>query len=158
MDQNSLDSLYQVHTQNQPCLLFVFSSMMIVAPCFDRSDAHPLNVLLSRSLLVSVLAKRLPLYGYTSFVSSLVLAKFEAVSKSLRKLDFAQLLTGCILHGHVAIITKPSPPFPVCDVVLIQGLLLIFLHSCEMKSGSGLGTRLSTCGIFCLTHSKYLIN
>ena len=35
-----------------------------------------------------------------------------------------------------------SPPFPVCDVVLIPGLLLIFLHSCDTKSGSGLGTRL----------------
>ena len=36
----------------------------------------------------------------------------------------------------------PSPPFPVCDVVLIPGLLPIFLHGCEIKSGRGLGTRL----------------
>ena len=36
----------------------------------------------------------------------------------------------------------PIPPFPVRDVVLVPGLLLIFLHSCEIKSGSGLGTRL----------------
>ena len=36
----------------------------------------------------------------------------------------------------------PSPPFPVRDVVLIPGLLPIFLHSCEIKSGRGLGTRL----------------
>ena len=43
---------------------------------------------------------------------------------------------------HVAIITKPSPPFPVRDVVLIPGLLPIFIHGCEIKSGSGLGTRL----------------
>ena len=35
-----------------------------------------------------------------------------------------------------------SPPFPVRDVVLIPGLLPIFLHGCEIKSGSGLGTRL----------------
>ena len=38
--------------------------------------------------------------------------------------------------------TKPSPPFPVRDIVLIPGLLPIFLHNCEIKSGSGLGTRL----------------
>ena len=37
---------------------------------------------------------------------------------------------------------KPSPPFPVHDVVLIPGLLPIFLHSCKIKSGSGLGMRL----------------
>ena len=28
------------------------------------------------------------------------------------------------------------------DVAMIPGLLLIFLHGCEIKSGSGLGTRL----------------
>ena len=36
----------------------------------------------------------------------------------------------------------PSPLFPVCDVVLIPGLLPIFLHGCDIKSGRGLGTRL----------------
>ena len=36
----------------------------------------------------------------------------------------------------------PSPPFPVRDVVLVPGLLPVFLHGCEIKSGSGLGTRL----------------
>ena len=36
----------------------------------------------------------------------------------------------------------PSPPFLVHDVVLILGLLPIFLHGYEIKSGSGLGTRL----------------
>ena len=35
-----------------------------------------------------------------------------------------------------------SPPFPVCDIAMIPGLLPIFLHSCEIKSGSGLRTRL----------------
>ena len=34
-----------------------------------------------------------------------------------------------------------SPPLPICDVVMVPGLLPI-LHSCEIKSGSGLGTRL----------------
>ena len=49
-----------------------------------------------------------------------------------------------LVEGHVVIITKLSPhyvlspPFPVHDVVLIPGLLPIFLHSCEIKSGSGL--------------------
>ena len=37
---------------------------------------------------------------------------------------------------------KPSPPFPVRDVVLVPGLVPIFLHGCEIKSGSVLGTRL----------------
>ena len=49
---------------------------------------------------------------------------------------------GRILRGHVAIITKPSPPFPVRDVVLLPGLLPVFLHGCKIKSGSGLGMRL----------------
>ena len=37
-----------------------------------------------------------------------------------------------------------SPPFPArdVDVAMIPGLLPIFLHGCEIKSGSGLGTRL----------------
>ena len=39
-----------------------------------------------------------------------------------------QACTGCILRGHIAII--------------VLGLLPIFLHSCQIKSGSGLGTRL----------------
>ena len=49
---------------------------------------------------------------------------------------------------HVAIITKPSPHYVPTesisgrDVVLIPGLLPIFLHGCEIKSGRGLGTRL----------------
>ena len=30
-------------------------------------------------------------------------------------------------------------PFPACDVAMIPALL----HSCEIKSGSGLGTRLT---------------
>ena len=59
---------------------------------------------------------------------------------------------GCILCGHVAVITKPSPhyiykpcpPIPARDVAMIPCRpLLIFLHSCKIKSGIGLGTRLS---------------
>ena len=46
---------------------------------------------------------------------------------------------GRILCGHVAIIRKRSPPFLVCDIVLLPRLLLIFLHSCEIKSKSAWG-------------------
>ena len=52
------------------------------------------------------------------------------------------------MRGHVAIITKPSPHYVLTkstisgrDVVLLPGLLPIFLHGCEIKSGC-LGTRL----------------
>ena len=52
--------------------------------------------------------------AYKSFVSDLVLAKPGTLSKRLGKLLlFARLLTGHIVRGHVAIITKLSPPFPV---------------------------------------------
>ena len=44
---------------------------------------------------------------------------------------------------------KPSPHYVItestisgCDIVLLPGLLPIFLHGCEIKSGWGLGTRL----------------
>ena len=47
---------------------------------------------------------------------------------------FARIITGFILRGHVAIIMKLSLPVPA--------LLPIFLYSCEIKSGSGLGMRL----------------
>ena len=40
---------------------------------------------------------------------------------------------GRILHEHVAIITKLSPPFLARDVAMIPGLPLIFLHNCEIK-------------------------
>ena len=70
----------------------------------------------------------------TWYLQSLQL-RTKCLSKTL-------LSTGHILHRHIAIIMKPSPPFPISDVVMVQGLLLIFLHSCEIKSGSGLGTRL----------------
>ena len=79
-------------------------------------------------------------YIHTSFISDLVPAKSVAVNKMSRQIELAN--TGHIVRGHVAIITKPSPPFPVRDIVLIPGLLPIFLHSCEIKSGSGLRTRL----------------
>ena len=44
-------------------------------------------------------------------------------------------------HGP-EMVDSVSPPFPVRDVVLIPDHLPIFLHSSEMKSGSGLGMRL----------------
>ena len=38
----------------------------------------------------------------------------------------------------------PCLPFPARDVAMIPGLLLIFLHSCEIKFGSGLGDEATT--------------
>ena len=74
--------------------------------------------------------------------SDLVFAK-SAVAHKVSKQNFTfNPCTGRILHRHIAIIMKPSPPFLISDVVMVQGLLLIFLHSCEIKSGSGLGTKL----------------
>ena len=59
-----------------------------------------------------------------------------------------------IVRGHVAIITKPSPHYIITqstisgrDVVLLPGLLPVFLHGYEIKSGWGLGTRLCSCQI-----------
>ena len=91
--------------------------------------------------------------AYTSFVSDLVLAKPGTISKRLGKLLlFARLLTGRIVRGHIAIIMKPSPHYRDYvltestisghDIVLLPGLLPIFLHGCEIKSGWGLGMRL----------------
>ena len=58
-----------------------------------------------------------------------------------------------VLARHTAIITKPSPPFLVRDVVMVPGLLPTFLHSCEIKSGSGLGWRLP-----CVLHTWHIAN
>ena len=85
----------------------------------------------SRSFSVNIHTKSLPLYVCTWFVSDLALAKFEAVGKtSAPSRQTLQLnCTGCtghILHGQVAIITKPSPPFLVCDVIMVPGLLPSF--------------------------------
>ena len=61
----------------------------------------------------------------------------------LYKLDYSiACCTGRTLRGHVAIIMKSSPPFPVSDVELVPGLLPIFHHVCKIKSGGGLWTRL----------------
>ena len=49
------------------------------------------------------------------------------------------------LYPLVYIILKKSLPFLVSDVVMVPSLLLIFLCSCKIRSGSGLGTRLFTC-------------
>ena len=73
-------------------------------------------------------------------VSDLVLPKSVAVGKTPRQAFACSI--GRILRGQVAIITKPGPPFPIRDVVMVPGLLPIFLYGCEIKSGSGLGTRL----------------
>ena len=49
-----------------------------------------------------------------------------------------------------SVCTNRVHPFPVHDVLLIPGLLLIFLHGCEIKSGRDLGTRVSLKTSSCL--------
>ena len=49
---------------------------------------------------------------------------------------------GSSLHHRPEMVDLVSPPFLVHDVAIIPGLLPIFLHGCEIKSGSGLGMRL----------------
>ena len=63
-----------------------------------RSGTLALGPLLALSLSFNT-RKTPSTYVYTSFVSYLVLVKFEAVGKMA-------CCTGNILHGHVAIITK----------------------------------------------------
>ena len=87
---------------------------------------------------------------YTPFVSDLVLAKSVAVGKTPRQ----ALLFDCLLYwSHIAwacchhyetgsTLRLTESTIPVRDVVMVPGLLSIFLHGCEIKSGSGLGTRL----------------
>ena len=84
---------------------------------------------------------------YIAFISDLVPAKSVAVDKKSRRIELVN--TSHIVRGHVAIITKPSPHYVSTestisgrDLVLISGLLPIFLHGCEIKSGWCLGTRL----------------
>ena len=81
---------------------------------------------------------------YIAFISDLVPAKSVAVRKTSRRIELVN--TSHIVCGHVAIITKLSPQYVITkstisnhDVVLLPGLLLIFLHGCEIKSGWGLG-------------------
>ena len=112
--------------------------MMIVGTCFDAMRCACAQLFAFTIPYGQCTRKMPPTYAYTSFISDLVLAKLEAVSKHLGKiLLFTRLLTAILCVG-----TKPSPQFPVCDVVLILGLLLTILHGCEIKFGSSLGTRL----------------
>ena len=61
-------------------------------------------------------------YVYTSFVDDLVLSKSIAVGKTSRQTLLSR-------YRHY--------------VVMVPGLLPIFLHGWEIKSGSGLGKRLA---------------
>ena len=47
-----------------------------------------------------------------------------------------------VITNQVHIMYWLNPPFPAHDIAMIPGLLPIFLHGCEIKSVSGLGTRL----------------
>ena len=93
-------------------------------------------------------------YTTTPFVSDLVLVKSVAVGKMPRQtLIFDRLLYWPHIawaRTLIAIITKPSPHYVATNRVHhFQSVTYIgsrpspeFLHSCEIKSGSGLGTRL----------------
>ena len=117
---------YQV--SNKRC---VSSSLMIVARVQTLVSTRS-NMLASYCSFPIIFSqhsrKKSSTYVCTWFVSDLALAKFKAVGKtsapSRRTLQLN--CTGCtghILRGQVAIITKPSPPFLVCDVIMVPGLL-----------------------------------
>ena len=80
-------------------------------------------------------------------LSDLVLAKFEAVGKtSTQTLLFDRLqywphIVWARCHHYETESTLRTNQVHH-DVVMVLGLLPIFLHSCEIKSGSGLGMRL----------------
>ena len=79
-------------------------------------------------------------YVYISFVSDLVLASRQLLPKRLGKLYCSiACCTGCILRGHLAFI---SPRYVVIQSFI--SCLPIFLHGCDIKFGSGLGTRLAS--------------
>ena len=58
------------------------------------------------------------------------------------KLCHGAEMVDSVSTNRVHITYWPNSPFPVCDVLLIPGLVPIFLHGCKTKSGRGLGTRL----------------
>ena len=66
-------------------------------------------------------------------------------------------MVGSVSTNRVHITYWPSPPFPVHDVVLLPGLLPIFLHGCEIKSGRGLGTRLGVCDVYLKQQQCFLV-
>ena len=117
--------------------------MVIVAPCFDAKRCACPQPLLYTIPFGQRTRKTPSAYAYTSFISNLVLAKLEAVSKHLR-----QTFTVCSITNwpHCAWARchhyETESTISGRNVVLIPGLLPIFLHGCEIKSGCGLGTRL----------------
>ena len=86
--------------------------MMIVAPCFDAERCACPQPFAFTIPFGQCTRKTPLLYAYASFVSNLVLVKLGSVGKRLGKLLlFTRLLTGHIVRGHIAIITKPSPHY-----------------------------------------------
>ena len=68
----------------------------------------------------------------------------DFISQPWRKIGRRPGIIATSRTGNGGFITyQLSPPFRVREVAKIPGLLLIFLHGCEIKSGSGLGTRLT---------------
>ena len=90
--------------------------MMIVATCFNVMRCACPQPFACTIPYGQRTRKTPSSYAYTSVVSDLVLAKLKAVSKRLGKLSlFARLLTDHNVHGHVAIITKPSPRYVLTE-------------------------------------------
>ena len=78
---------------------------------------------------------------YTFFISTCKVSS-KLLAKHQGKL--AVLAAYCIdmlqsLRNWVHIMYQPSSPFPLHDIAMV---LPTFLHGCEIKSGSGLGTGL----------------
>ena len=138
-DQNSLDNLYIPTTTILTTCFFVFGDSGPSADtCFNTERctcSQP--AFISK---VNICAKHLPLMSTHCLLKT---CKVCAVSKTSRQTSIT-CCTGHILCGHVAIIMKPYPPFPICHVVMVQALLPIFLHGCEIKPGGSLGTRRCT--------------
>ena len=91
-----------------------------------------------------------PLPSYFSLASSpgpsqiLSHSRVEKSGEDLgSKLRHGPEMVDSVSTNRVHVTYWPSPPFPVRDVVLIPGLLPIFLHGSEIKTGRGLGTRLA---------------
>ena len=125
---------------------------MIVAPCFNvKRCACPQPF--ACTIPYGWRTHKTPsAYACTSFVSNLVLAKLELLANILANFTVCSITNWphcawarCHHYETESTLRKNRVhlvPFPVRDVVLIPGLLPIFLHHCEIKSGSGLGTRL----------------
>ena len=87
--------------------------------------------------IISVMENRMTLSSSPGHYQFLSHSRGEKLGEGLGSL----LRHGPEMVDLVSMLREPSPPFPTHDIAMIPGLLPILLHSCEIKSGSGLGTR-----------------